>query len=183
VTRLWHVANTATVRADLRQPAEITARPGVNRLIDWSRPVAVLLVAILHFIPDGADPAGIAGQFREVMAPGSHLVISHAHHHGDDNAVGHLHLPALAVHALLGTLLLATSIAVIARAALARKTACTVIGAIAFLAIVAAWVSGARFVGDTSSSASFAMAVATAVALLGYMTILLISGQTGGPAR
>jgi len=84
---LARVAHTATVRADLRRPAEITGHPDVTRLIDWSRPVAVLLVAILHFIPDDADPVGIVGQFREVMAPGSHIVISHAHHQGDENAV------------------------------------------------------------------------------------------------
>ncbi len=82
------VANTATARADLRKPAGIIGHPDTNLLVDWSRPVAVLLVAILHFIPDGDDPAGLVGQFREVMAPGSHLVISHAHHHGDETAVG-----------------------------------------------------------------------------------------------
>jgi hypothetical protein len=90
---------------------------------------------------------------------------------------------ALAVHALLGTLLLVTSIAAIVRAAVARNAACIAISAVAFLAIVAAWLSGARFVGDTSSSASFGMAVATAVALLGYVIILFIPGRTGGPGR
>lgn len=90
---------------------------------------------------------------------------------------------ALAVHALLGTLLLVTSIAAIVRAAVARNAACIAIGAIAFLAIVAAWLTGARFVGATSSSASFGMAVATAVALLGYVIILFLPGRTGGPGR
>ena len=90
---------------------------------------------------------------------------------------------ALAVHALLGTLLLVTAISVVARAAIARKNASTVIGTIALLTVVAAWLSGARFAGDTSNSASFGMAAATAVALLGYATILFLPGQAGRPGR
>ena len=90
---------------------------------------------------------------------------------------------ALAVHAVLGTLLLVTAISVVARAAIARKNASTVIGTIALLAVAAAWLSGARFAGDTSNSASFGMAAATAVALLGYVTILFLPGQAGGPGR
>jgi hypothetical protein len=90
---------------------------------------------------------------------------------------------ALAVHAVLGTLLLVTAIALIVRAALARKAAATVIGAIAFLAMVAAWLSGARFVGDAAGGASFGMAMATGVALLSYVVILFAPGLTGGPGR
>jgi hypothetical protein len=90
---------------------------------------------------------------------------------------------ALAVHALLGTLLLATAIALIARAVLARMTAATVIGAVALLAIMAAWLSGARFVGDAADGASFGMAIATAVALLGYVIILLVPRLTQAAGR
>ncbi len=87
---LARVASTTTVRADLRRPAEITGHPELNALIDWSKPVAVLLIAVLHFIPHANDPAGIVGQFREIMAPGSYIAISHAHHQGDEEAVRHL---------------------------------------------------------------------------------------------
>ena len=80
----------------------------------------------------------------------------------------------LALHALLGTLLLITAIGVILHAARARNTASTVIAVIAFLAVAGAWVSGARFVGSQSSSASFGMAAATAIAVLGYVTILFL---------
>jgi hypothetical protein len=90
---------------------------------------------------------------------------------------------ALAVHAVLGTLLLVTAIGLIVRAALARKAAATVIGAIAFCAILAAWLSGARFVGDAAAGASFGMAIATGVALLGYEVILFASGLTEGSDR
>ncbi len=69
---------TTAVQGDLARPAEFLAAPEVRALIDFSRPVAVLLVAVLHFLPDEADPAGSVAQLREVMAPGSYLVISHA---------------------------------------------------------------------------------------------------------
>jgi hypothetical protein len=47
-------------------------------MIDFDRPVVLLLMAILHFIPDSDDPAGIVAAFRDALAPGSHLVLSHA---------------------------------------------------------------------------------------------------------
>jgi len=69
---------TAAVQGDLARPAEFLGAPEVRALIDFSRPVAVLLVAVLHFLPDDADPAGCVALLREAMAPGSFLVISHA---------------------------------------------------------------------------------------------------------
>src|SRR5579859_5118792 len=44
------------VHADLREPAKILADPETQLLIDFTRPVAVLLVAVLHFIPDASQP-------------------------------------------------------------------------------------------------------------------------------
>jgi hypothetical protein len=67
---------TAAVRGDLTRPGEILADPQVRRLIDFSRPVAILLVTILHFVPEEADPAGAVARLRDAMAPGSYLVIS-----------------------------------------------------------------------------------------------------------
>jgi SAM-dependent methyltransferase len=69
---------TVIVGADLREPDTVLRHPTVLRLLDLSRPVAVLLLAILHFIPDQDDPEGIVARFRDAMAPGSYLVISHA---------------------------------------------------------------------------------------------------------
>src|SRR3954463_12360796 len=52
--------NTTTViTADMRDPGVILADPDLGRLIDFSRPVAVLFVAVFHFIRDSEDPAGI----------------------------------------------------------------------------------------------------------------------------
>jgi hypothetical protein len=64
------------VKADFRDSAEVLADPGVIRLIDFSQPVAVLLLSVLHFIGDDEDPGGIVAGFRERLGPGSYLVIS-----------------------------------------------------------------------------------------------------------
>jgi hypothetical protein len=70
--------NTAVIEADLRTPAAILHHPGTRALIDFSQPLAVLLVAVLHFIGSDDDPHAIVRCLREAMAPGSYLVISHA---------------------------------------------------------------------------------------------------------
>lgn len=90
---------------------------------------------------------------------------------------------ALTLHALLGTLLLVTAITVVIRAVLARNNVAIVSGAVAFLAVIAAWQSGARFVGASANGASFGMAMATGVALLCYVTILFVPGLMQGRAR
>lgn len=69
--------NTEFVKGDLLRPQEILRHPTVTSLIDFDEPVAILIVAILHFIADDSDPAGIVRRLREVMVPGSHLAISH----------------------------------------------------------------------------------------------------------
>jgi hypothetical protein len=68
---------TGIVLADLRDPAAILAHPSLRELIDFTRPVALLLVAILHFIRDEEDPAGIVAALRDALPDGSYLVLSH----------------------------------------------------------------------------------------------------------
>ena len=65
------------VRGDLRRPAELLARPEVRAHLDLDKPVAIGLFAILHFLPDADDPAGIVAYLRDAAAPGSYLAISH----------------------------------------------------------------------------------------------------------
>lgn len=76
-TLLDGVPNTVVIRADARSPKDILDHPDLTALIDLSEPVAILLVALLHHIPDKDDPEGVVACFRDAMAPGSHLVISH----------------------------------------------------------------------------------------------------------
>lgn len=65
------------IQGDARRPGEILTDPELNRLIDFEQPVAVLMLAVLHFIGDEDDPPGIVARFRDAMAPGSYLVVSH----------------------------------------------------------------------------------------------------------
>lgn len=65
------------VEGDLRAPMEILANPEVQALITFDEPIAVLLVAILHFIRDEENPYGIVKQLKEAMPRGSYLVLSH----------------------------------------------------------------------------------------------------------
>jgi SAM-dependent methyltransferase len=70
--------DAAVIRADLRDPAAILADPAVQLLIDFRQPVALLLVAVLHFLDDADDPWQIVATLRDALAPGSFLVVSHA---------------------------------------------------------------------------------------------------------
>ena len=73
---------TVVVHADLRDPDRIVGDELIRQLIDFDRPVAVLLVAVLHFIADEDDPRAVISRLRETVAPGSLLLISHASQDG-----------------------------------------------------------------------------------------------------
>jgi len=67
---------TDYIQADLRDWPAISA--GAQRTLDFSRPVAVLLIAVLHFILDAEDPHRMISRMMADLAPGSYLVIAHA---------------------------------------------------------------------------------------------------------
>jgi SAM-dependent methyltransferase len=67
----------SVIRGDLRDPGAILNHPEVQRLLDFSEPVAVLTVAVLHFLPDSDDPAGVIRRIGEAVVSGSYLVVSH----------------------------------------------------------------------------------------------------------
>ena len=69
--------NATVARADLRRPAEVLAHPAVHGLLDFTRPVAVIIVGVMHFIADADDPAGIVAGYRAALASGSYLALSH----------------------------------------------------------------------------------------------------------
>lgn len=70
-------ANVAMVKSDLRTPREMMTDPGLANLIDFSGPVAVLMLASLHFVTDSENPNAILRLWRETMRRGSCLAISH----------------------------------------------------------------------------------------------------------
>jgi hypothetical protein len=69
--------STAVIGEDMRQPERILAHPTVQQMIDFSQPVAVLFVSVLHFITDDEDPWGIVSAMTEPLIPGSYLTLSH----------------------------------------------------------------------------------------------------------
>ncbi|WP_327285875.1 MULTISPECIES: SAM-dependent methyltransferase [unclassified Streptomyces] len=73
---------TGIVAADLRKPQDILASPEVAQLLDLERPVALLLVAVLHFLEDADDPYAAVAELRDALAPGSLLVLTHASYEG-----------------------------------------------------------------------------------------------------
>jgi O-methyltransferase involved in polyketide biosynthesis len=66
---------TAYIHADLRDTATITREAA--RILDFAKPVAVMLLGVLHCIPDGEDPHATVAQLVAAVAPGSYLVVAH----------------------------------------------------------------------------------------------------------
>jgi SAM-dependent methyltransferase len=69
---------TAYVDADFRDPQAILGAPQVKELLDFSRPVALMAVSLLHFFPDSEEPQEALAELKAVLAPGSALILSHA---------------------------------------------------------------------------------------------------------
>ncbi|PPJ04177.1 SAM-dependent methyltransferase [Nocardia cyriacigeorgica] len=67
----------AAIEGDLRKPADLLAAVREHGLIDFDRPVAVLLVAVLHLVADADDPAGKVAELRAAVPAGSYVAISH----------------------------------------------------------------------------------------------------------
>ncbi|MFB9448859.1 SAM-dependent methyltransferase [Dactylosporangium vinaceum] len=63
--------------ADLREPEALLADPHVSGHLDLAEPVALMLVSIMHFLPDEADPWDLVARLRDAVAPGSAIVVSH----------------------------------------------------------------------------------------------------------
>jgi SAM-dependent methyltransferase len=77
----------SAINADLRDPAAVLRHPEVRRLINTAEPVGLLMVTVLHFVPDADDPLGIVRKFAEALVPGSYLAISHATHESSPDTV------------------------------------------------------------------------------------------------
>ena len=67
----------AVIRADLRQPEAILRHPDALRVLDFDKPVGILLVAVLHFIAASEEPERLVSELTVEFPAGSHLVISH----------------------------------------------------------------------------------------------------------
>jgi S-adenosyl methyltransferase len=68
---------TAYIHADLRDPQSILTNSVVREVLDFSQPIALMLVAVLHFVPDEFDPAQVLATLTGALPSGSYLVASH----------------------------------------------------------------------------------------------------------
>jgi len=67
---------TAVIHADLRDPRAILTHPDTAALIDFTQPLAILCIAVLHFVPD-PDAATALHHYLTTAPPGSYLALSH----------------------------------------------------------------------------------------------------------
>jgi O-methyltransferase involved in polyketide biosynthesis len=71
---------TAVIQADLREPERVLAAVHEDGLLDLAAPVALLVLGVLHFVPDEAGPNGIMARLRDAAAAGSYVALSHVTH-------------------------------------------------------------------------------------------------------
>jgi hypothetical protein len=77
-TRRAAAARTAVIEADVRNPDAILGHEQTRRLIDFTAPVGVLMVAVMHFVPDDDDPYGLVKRYMDAAPSGSYLALSHS---------------------------------------------------------------------------------------------------------
>jgi hypothetical protein len=76
--------STTVIQADAREPRSILSNPQVQEFIDFSEPVGLLMLSILHHLNDDEDPAGVAAALRAPLVSGSFVAISHFYDPGDE---------------------------------------------------------------------------------------------------
>ena len=81
---------TDYIQADARSPQSILDSPQLGEVLDLSQPVALSLIALLHFIPDDQNPHEIIATLADALAPGSYLVLSHVSSDFDPPAIREL---------------------------------------------------------------------------------------------
>lgn len=67
------VGGAGVVHADAGDVESVLGDREAEALLDFSKPVGVMMVALLHLVPDADEPAGLIARYRTAIAPGSHL--------------------------------------------------------------------------------------------------------------
>jgi SAM-dependent methyltransferase len=68
---------TTVVTADLREPDAVLDHPDLRALIDLDRPIALMLLSVVHHLGDDEDPDGLVRRYRDALPSGSYLFLSH----------------------------------------------------------------------------------------------------------
>jgi hypothetical protein len=72
------------VHADMRDPESILDHPETRGLLDLDQPVGLLMLMMLHWVPDADDPWRLTARYRDALAPGSYFAITHVTADGQD---------------------------------------------------------------------------------------------------
>jgi hypothetical protein len=86
--RLTSTPGTGFFSGDVRDPKSVLDHPVLRELIDFGEPVGLVLVALLHFIADDADPESIVAALTEALPGGSYLILSHGVWQGTRDGAG-----------------------------------------------------------------------------------------------
>jgi SAM-dependent methyltransferase len=78
--------NTTVITADFCEPDAVLNHPDVRAVIDFDRPVALLMVAVLHHLDDSQHPGQLVARYRDAVVSGSYLFITHFIDGGDETA-------------------------------------------------------------------------------------------------
>ncbi|SNQ45373.1 conserved hypothetical protein [Frankia canadensis] len=73
---------TTVITADVREPEEILSHPDLRSLIGFDQPVGLLMLGIIHHLNDEEDPGGLVTRYRNAVAAGSYLFLTHFVDHG-----------------------------------------------------------------------------------------------------
>jgi hypothetical protein len=79
---------TAYIQADLRSPLDILSSPVTQSVLDFTKPVALMLVAVLHFLAEEDKPETVISTLLDALPPGSYLAASHVTMEHDPVGVG-----------------------------------------------------------------------------------------------
>jgi hypothetical protein len=75
---LWNVPNATIIGHDMQDTEAILNDPALRRLLDLKQPTGILVVSMLHFVPDEDDPGGIVRRLLAAVPPGSYVALTHA---------------------------------------------------------------------------------------------------------
>ena len=78
--------NTTVIRADFCDPDAVLNDPEVRAMIDFDRPIGLLMVAVLHHLDDSQQPGQLVARYRDAVASGSYLFITHFIDGGEETA-------------------------------------------------------------------------------------------------
>lgn len=92
------------IHGDIRRPDVVPADPQIHHVLDFTGPLAVLMLTVLHYVSDADDPAGIVARYRDAIVPGSFLVISHATPDGPQRQRTDAAMNVVASNSMPGTL-------------------------------------------------------------------------------